>query len=61
VPFGDTAKHVQAVENLIANPVARKKLGRGAQKRARDRFSAQAIVPQYEALYRRVSLANQGK
>jgi N-acetyl-alpha-D-glucosaminyl L-malate synthase BshA len=54
VPFGDTAKHVQAVENLIANPVARKKLGRAAQKRAREHFSAQAIVPQYETLYRRV-------
>jgi hypothetical protein len=46
---------------LIADPAARKKLGRAAQKRAREYFSAQAIVPQYEALYRRVSSSKQGK
>jgi len=54
VPFGDIEKHVQAVESLIQNPALRKKLGDAAQTRAREHFSAEAIVPQYEALYRRV-------
>jgi N-acetyl-alpha-D-glucosaminyl L-malate synthase BshA len=54
VPFGDVAEHVSAVEYLIQNPSLRAKLGHAAQKLARDHFSAAAIVPQYEALYRRV-------
>ena len=54
VPFGEVEKHVQAVENLMQNPALRTKLGQAAQKRARDLFSAAAIVPRYEALYRRV-------
>jgi len=54
VPFGDVSKHVQAVETLIQNPALRTQLGQAAQQRARDLFSAAAIVPQYEALYRRV-------
>jgi glycosyltransferase involved in cell wall biosynthesis len=54
VPFGDLAKHVQAVEHLMQNPTVRTSLGQAAQKRARDFFSAAIIVPRYEALYRRV-------
>ena len=29
-------------------------MGHAAQRRAREQFSAEAIVPRYEALYRRV-------
>ena len=54
VPFGEVEKHVQAVENLMHNPALRAKLGQAAQRRARGLFSAAAIVPRYEALYRRV-------
>jgi N-acetyl-alpha-D-glucosaminyl L-malate synthase BshA len=54
VPFGDIEKQIRAVESLIQNTALRKKLGREAKKRARKLFSAAAIVPQYEALYRRV-------
>jgi N-acetyl-alpha-D-glucosaminyl L-malate synthase BshA len=54
VPFGDVAKHVHAVEYLMQNPSLRTKLGQAAQIRARELFSAKTIVPQYEALYRRV-------
>lgn len=43
-----------AVESLRADPGRRKALGRAAQERAREFFSAAAIVPLYEALYRRV-------
>lgn len=54
VPFGDTAALTSAVESLLKKPGLRAKLGRAAQLRARKHFSAAAIVPRYEALYRRV-------
>ena len=54
VPFGDTAALTSAVDTLLKKPSLRAKLGRAAQLRARKHFSAAAIVPRYEALYRRV-------
>jgi L-malate glycosyltransferase len=44
----------RAVEALIQNPERRIAMGRVAQDRARRLFSADAIVPRYESLYRRV-------
>jgi len=55
--FGDAAKLAREVESLINDPARRKQLGQAAQERAKRLFSADAIVPQYEALYRR-TLAN---
>jgi glycosyltransferase involved in cell wall biosynthesis len=54
VPFGDAGALAGAVERLIQDPARRAALGRAAQQRARERFSAEVIVPRYEALYRRV-------
>ncbi len=54
VLFPDTAAMTRAVEALIADPAHRAALGRTAQQRAREHFSAAAIVPRYEALYRRL-------
>ena len=54
VPFGDTAAHARSVESLIQDPSRRAALGQAALARARECFSAAAIVPRYEALYRRV-------
>ncbi len=54
VPGGDADALARAVESLIQDPSRRAALGRSAQQRARERFSAAAIVPLYEALYRRV-------
>jgi glycosyltransferase involved in cell wall biosynthesis len=54
VPPGDADAVARAVERLLQNPRERVVLGRAAQKRARALFSADEIVPQYEALYRRV-------
>ncbi len=45
VPFGDTAALTRAVGSLLADPARRAQLGRAAQKRARQKFSARAIVP----------------
>jgi N-acetyl-alpha-D-glucosaminyl L-malate synthase BshA len=53
-PFGDVDAYAGAVTDLIRDPARRKALGNAAQQRAREQFSADAIVPRYEALYERV-------
>lgn len=50
----DAEALARAVENLIEDPARRLELGRAARQRAREHFSAEVIVPRYEALYRRV-------
>jgi N-acetyl-alpha-D-glucosaminyl L-malate synthase BshA len=54
VPFGDVAALASALEALIHDETRRGALARAAQARARERFSAEIIVPRYEALYRRL-------
>ena len=54
IPFGDVAGLAGALEGLIDDKLRRSDLGRAAQARARERFSAEVIVPRYEALYRRL-------
>jgi L-malate glycosyltransferase len=54
VPAGDTAALAGAVEELIGDAPRRIALGRAARERARALFSAEVIVPRYEALYRRL-------
>jgi L-malate glycosyltransferase len=54
VPPGDADALARGVESLLADKERRRELGRTAQQRARERFSAEAILPRYEALYRRV-------
>jgi N-acetyl-alpha-D-glucosaminyl L-malate synthase BshA len=54
VPFGDVAAMAAAVEGLMRDPARRRELGRAAQVRARELFSANAIVPRYQELYHRV-------
>ncbi len=43
-----------AVDGLLADPARRARMGLAARARAAAEFSAEAIVPRYEALYRRV-------
>ncbi len=54
VPSDDPDALARAVESLIQEPKRRMAMGQAAQRRARERFSAEVIVPHYEALYRRV-------
>jgi len=54
VPSADPDALARAIENLIREPKRRLPMGEAAQRRARERFSADAIVPRYEALYQRV-------
>jgi N-acetyl-alpha-D-glucosaminyl L-malate synthase BshA len=52
VPFGDADQLARAVEKLIKNDTLRKALGRAAKSQAQETFSAEVIIPRYEALYR---------
>lgn len=54
VPPGDAAALARGLESLLRDGEKRRALGAAAQKRAREKFSADTIVPAYEALYRRV-------
>ena len=54
VPSGDVGALASALQALIHDETRRSALGRAAQARARERFSAEIIVPRYEALYRRL-------
>lgn len=56
-PFGDTATLADGMEALLKDPSRRAQMGQAARTRARTLFSADAIIPKYEALYRRVSEA----
>jgi glycosyltransferase involved in cell wall biosynthesis len=53
-PPGDPAGLARALESLLTDQARRTLMGSAARQRARDRFSADVIVPRYEALYRRV-------
>jgi N-acetyl-alpha-D-glucosaminyl L-malate synthase BshA len=53
-PAGDVDALVARLEALIRDAPRRRALGEAAQARARERFSADVIVPRYEALYRRL-------
>lgn len=54
VPAGDVPALASALEALIRDEPRRRALGLAAQARARELFSADVIVPRYEALYRRL-------
>jgi len=54
VPAGDVGALATTLEALIDDEPRRRALGHAARTRARERFSAEVIVPRYEALYRRL-------
>jgi N-acetyl-alpha-D-glucosaminyl L-malate synthase BshA len=51
---GDSGELARALESLLSDNGRRLAMGEAARRRARERFSADVIVPRYEALYRRV-------
>ena len=55
VPFGDPDGIARGIETLLRDPDRRRAMGLAAQTRARERFSAEIIMPRYEALYRRLA------
>ena len=54
VPASDARALADALESLIHEPSRRRALGEAARARAHALFTAEAIVPRYEALYRRL-------
>ncbi|HEY3762474.1 MAG TPA: N-acetyl-alpha-D-glucosaminyl L-malate synthase BshA [Verrucomicrobiae bacterium] len=54
VPSDNPADLASAVEDLIRHPERRLAMGQAAKRLAHERFSAEVIVPRYEALYRGV-------
>ena len=53
-PFGDVTAAASALDALVQDPNLARELGEQSGARARERFSADRVVPQYEALYRRI-------
>jgi glycosyltransferase involved in cell wall biosynthesis len=53
-PFGDLAAAAAALDALVESPSLARELGQRSRNRALERFSADRIVPRYEALYRRI-------
>ena len=51
---GDPAALAAAVQELMDQPGRRKQLGEAARQRALERFTAEVVVPQYQALYWRM-------
>jgi N-acetyl-alpha-D-glucosaminyl L-malate synthase BshA len=54
LPAGDADALAGAVTDLIQNRGVRDAMGKAARQRAREKFSADVIVPKYESLYQRV-------
>jgi len=53
-PFGDVTAAAAWLDALVESPNLARELGERSRNRAMERFSADRIVPQYEALYRRI-------
>jgi L-malate glycosyltransferase len=53
-PFGDLTAAASALDALVQDPNLARELGEQSGARARERFSADRVVPQYESLYHRI-------
>jgi N-acetyl-alpha-D-glucosaminyl L-malate synthase BshA len=53
-PFADLTAAAAALDAFVESPNLARELGERSRSRALERFSADRIVPRYEALYRRV-------
>jgi L-malate glycosyltransferase len=53
-PFGDIEAMARSIEFLADSPERASAMGASGRRRAEREFTAEQIVPQYEALYRRI-------
>jgi L-malate glycosyltransferase len=53
-PFGDVNAAAAALDALVESPNLARELGERSRNRALEKFSADRIIPRYEALYRRI-------
>jgi N-acetyl-alpha-D-glucosaminyl L-malate synthase BshA len=56
-PFGDVTAAAAALDALVESPDLARRLGEQSRDRVLERFSADRVVPRYEALYRRIVAA----
>ncbi|PYL19985.1 MAG: N-acetyl-alpha-D-glucosaminyl L-malate synthase BshA [Verrucomicrobia bacterium] len=54
-PFGDVTAAAAGLDTLVESPNLARELGERSRNRALEQFSADRILPRYEALYRRVT------
>ncbi len=59
-PFGDLTAMAAALDALVKSPNLARELGERGRNHAIERFSAARIIPQYEALYRRIIAPRSG-
>jgi glycosyltransferase involved in cell wall biosynthesis len=60
LPVGATDAMAEAGVRILKDDALRRKMRAAARKIAVEKFSADAIVPQYEALYERVLAGGTG-
>jgi len=53
-PFGDVTAVARSIARLADSPELARTLGESGRQRAEDNFTAERVVPEYEAVYRRV-------
>jgi glycosyltransferase involved in cell wall biosynthesis len=53
-PFGDVEALARSLSRLADSPALAQQLGERGRQRAEENFTAGRIVPEYEALYRRM-------
>jgi N-acetyl-alpha-D-glucosaminyl L-malate synthase BshA len=53
-PFGDVAGMAASLDALIESPETARQMGERGRERAKTHFTAERVVPRYEALYHKV-------
>jgi glycosyltransferase involved in cell wall biosynthesis len=54
-PFSDTSAMAASLDQLAESPQRATAMGELGQKHAKDKFSAELVVPQYQAIYERLA------
>ena len=61
VPAGDSTLLAAALDDLLANPDAARRLGQAGRRRARERFSLDTMVQQHVDLYAEVMAGSRSR
>jgi glycosyltransferase involved in cell wall biosynthesis len=61
IPIGDATALAQAIADFLTDPSAARRRADGAAQAYRERYSADAVVPQYERLYTTLARAAGGR
>jgi len=61
VPPADVPALADALHRVLADPELRARLGRNAERRYREHYTAEAMVARYEEIYRRIAAQHGGQ